>query len=158
MNVAVLLGKKLGIYLSAVFTAYLLASAAATQHVVTSLASMGVTVSLGERAAMTMRDIGGMAGMFLPVIAFGLLLAFLATALLCIWLGRWRRPLYVLAGFGALVTIHVAMNLAVGLTPVAAARTTAGLLTQGLAGAAGGWVYIRLNERIFPRNPFESVE
>ncbi len=158
MNVVVLLGKKLAIYLAAVVTAYILASAAATQHVAGRLAAMGVDAGVGERLGMTLADLAGMAGMFLPIIAFGLLIAFLVTALLCRWLPRWRTPLYLLAGATALVTIHLALHLALGLTPVAAARTGGGLLFQGIAGAISGYVYITLNRRVFRSSPFEIAE
>lgn len=153
MNVIRMLAKKLGIYLSAVLTAYLLASASATQSVVASLSSMGVPVGLGDRMAMTLGDFIGMAAMFLPLIAFALLIAFLFTALLCRWLDRWRTPLYLLAGATALVAMHLAMNLAFDLTPVAIARSTGGLLVQGIAGAAGGFVYVRLNSLLFGHSP-----
>ena len=62
------------------------------------------------------------------------------------------------AGAAALVCIHVTLNLALGLTPVAIARSPGGLLVQGLAGAAGGYVYTRLNARVFNRSPFEIAE
>ncbi|MEE4218099.1 MAG: hypothetical protein V2I48_10850 [Xanthomonadales bacterium] len=153
MNVIEMLAKKLGIYLAAVLTAYLLASASATQSVVASLSSMGVPVGLGDRVVMTLGDVVGMAGMFLPLVAFALLVAFLFTALLCRWLGRWRTPLYLLAGATALVAMHLAMNLAFDLTPVAIARSTFGLLVQGAAGAAGGFVYVRLNGLLFGHSP-----
>ena len=158
MNIVTMLAKKLGIYLAAVLTAYLLASATATQHVVASLSSMGVAIAAGDRLAMTLHDFSGMAVSLLPMVAFGLLAAFLVTALLCLWLGRWRTPLYVLAGATALTAIHVLMNQAFGLTPVAIARTGGGLLVQALAGAAGGYVYVRLNERFFRRSPFAVSE
>lgn len=158
MNVVILLGKKLGIYLSAVLAAYLLASITASQYVVASLDAMGVEVGFADRLSMTLADLAGMAGMFVPIIAFGLLVAFLVTALLCRWLGQWRTALYVLAGAAALVCIHVTLNLALGLTPVAIARSPGGLLVQGLAGAAGGYVYTRLNARVFNRSPFEIAE
>ena len=51
MNVAVLLTRKLGIYLFAVMVAYVLAVVTASQHVVSSLASMGVEVGLADRRA-----------------------------------------------------------------------------------------------------------
>jgi hypothetical protein len=136
--------RRLGIFLLAVVTAYVLASIAATQSVVASLAGMGVDVSLNDRLAMTARDIAGMANMFLPMVAFGLLCAFMTAALLCRWLSQWRTPLYVLAGAAGLLTIHLLLNLAFQITPVAAARSAVGLFFQVLAGAAGGWVYIRL--------------
>jgi hypothetical protein len=141
------LGTRLMIYLAAVLVAYLLATASATQSVISSLSGMGVELGLAERAAMTVRDIGGMAGMFLPMVAFGLLIAFMATALICRYLNQWRIPLYIIAGAAALVCIHLALNLAFGITPVAIARTAGGLLLQGAAGAAGGFTYVYLSRR-----------
>jgi hypothetical protein len=106
---------------------------------------MGVHVGLGDRLAMTLQDIGGMAGMFLPMVAFGLLIAFMASALICRYKNHWRLSLYVLAGATALVCIHLALNLAFGITPVAAARSAFGLALQAVAGAAGGLTYVLLS-------------
>jgi len=141
------LGIRLAIYLAAVVVAYLLASVVATQSVVSSLSGMGVDLSFAERATMTLRDIGGMAGMFLPMIAFGLLIAFMATALICHYWNQWRTPLYIIAGAAALVCVHLALNLAFCITPVAIARTTTGLGLQALAGAVGGYTYVYLSGR-----------
>jgi len=141
------LGTRLAIYLSAVAVSYLLASVTATQSVISSLSGMGVTLGFDERMAMTVRDISGMAGMFLPMVAFGLLIAFLVAALICRYRGQWRFPLYVLAGATSLVCIHLALNLAFGITPVAIARTTGGLLLQAAAGAAGGLTYVLLSRK-----------
>lgn len=141
------LGIRLAIYLSAVVVAYLLASIMATQSVISSLSGMGVDLSLAERAGMTLRDFGGMAGMFLPMIAFGLLIAFMATALICHYWNQWRTPLYIVAGAAALVCVHLALNLAFGIMPVAIARTTSGLGLQALAGAMGGYTYVYLSGR-----------
>ena len=141
------LGIRLAIYLSAVVAAYLLASIMATQSVISNLSGMGVGLSFAERVTMTLHDIGGMAGMFLPMIAFGLLIAFMETALICHYWNRWRTPLYIVAGAAALVCVHLALNLAFGITPVAIARTTTGLGLQALAGAVGGYAYVYLSDR-----------
>ena len=109
-----------------------------------SLAGMGVNVQPGVRIQMTLSDILGMANMFLPMVAFALLIAFMTAALLCRWLARWRLPLYALAGAAAVVMIHLVLNLAFGLTPIAIGRSAGGLALQGLAGAAGGICYILL--------------
>ncbi len=145
------LATRLAVYLSAVLVAYVLASVTSTQSVVSRLAGMGVTVSFADRAAMTLQDIGGMASMFLPMVAFAFLAAFLVTALLCRWWGKWRTPLYVLAGAVALVTIHLLLNISFQITPVAIARTWGGLLVQGLAGGIGGYTYVYLTKRFSPR-------
>ena len=76
-------------------------------------------------ATSILSAIVGMAGMFLPIIAFGLLIAFLVTALLCRWLPNHRTGLYVLAGAAALLCIHLTLHQVLGLTPVAAARSAA---------------------------------
>jgi hypothetical protein len=120
------LGTRLANYLAAVVVAYLLASITATQYVIASLGRMGVDVGLADLLTMTARDISGMAGMFLPLIAFALLV------------------LYVLAGATAMVAMHLSLNLALGLTPVAIAGSGGGLLLQALAGAAGGLTYVLL--------------
>ncbi len=133
--------RKLAAYLLAVIVAYILASITATQSVIAQLAEMGVDVNFADRLSMTLHDIAGMAGMFLPMIAAAFLAAFLVVALLCRWLGRRLIALYVLAGAVALIGIHLTLNLAVGITPIAIARTMGGLLIQGLAGAVGAYLY-----------------
>jgi hypothetical protein len=141
------LARRLGAWLLSVAVAYLLASIIATQSVVGALTRMGLDVPLGERLAMTGKDIIGMGGMFLPMVAFALLIAFMTAALLCRWLARWRLPLYLLAGAVAVACIHLGLHLAFGINPVAVARSTGGLLLQALAGAAGGFTYLSLTQR-----------
>ena len=133
--------RKLAAYLLAVIVAYTLASITATQSVIARLAEMGIDVNFADRLRMTLHDIAGMAGMFLPMIAAAFLAAFLMAALICRLLGRRPIALYILAGAVALIAIHLILNLAVGITPVAIARTMGGLLIQGLAGAVGAYLY-----------------
>jgi hypothetical protein len=139
--------KRLAIYLLAVVVAYLLASVTATQSVVSNLFEMGVTVGFSERLGMTIKDIAGMAGLFLPMIAAAFLAAFLIAAMICRWWPQWRTPLYIAAGAAGLITIHLTLNLALGITPIAIGRTTGGLLLQGLAGAAGGYIFLSLTQK-----------
>lgn len=144
------LAGRLAAYLAAVATAYVLATAGGTQFTVASLASMGVIVPPGDRLAMTAGDLAGMAGMFAPLVAFALLLALPAAALLARWLPGWRTALYLAAGGAALLAIHLGLQLAFGLTPVAAARSPGGLAWQALAGATGAYLYLRLVRRAGP--------
>jgi hypothetical protein len=144
-----LLLRRLIIYLLAVGVAYVLAVAAATQAVIASLDGMGIKIGFGEGLSMVAQDLAGMASMFLPMVAFGLLCAFMAAALLCRWLASWRIPLYILAGAAGIVTIHLLLHLAFQITPIAAARTPGGLALQALAGAAGGLAYISLRRSRF---------
>lgn len=145
------LGIRLAIYLVAVAITYVLAVITATQSVVSSLGSMGIPLSFAERISMTLNDIGGMAGMLLPMVAFGLLIAFMATALICRYLDQWRVPLYVIAGAAALLCMHLLLNLAFSITPVAIARSAGGLMIQAMAGAAGGLTYVLMSRARFAR-------
>lgn len=141
------LSVRLGIYLAAVAIAYALASLTATQAVVSRLAAMGVSVGWSERLDMSLRDLAGLAPLFLPMVAFALLVAFLGAALLCRYLPRWPYAVYFVAGASALVMIHLTLELALGLTPIAVARTAGGLAVQGLAGGIGACAYRYLVRR-----------
>ncbi len=135
--------RRIGSFVLAVAATYVLGVISASQHVAASLESMGAEVDFGTRLAMIGHDLGGMATSFLPMIVIGLLVAFAVAALLLRWLPRYRYLLYTLAGAAAVVTIHLALNAAFDITPVAVARSLGGLLVQGLCGAVGGYVYAR---------------
>jgi len=129
---------------AAVLLTYGLACLAATQSVAGRLAGMGIPVSFAERLQMSGQDLLGMVGLFLPLIAVGLLLAYLVAG----WLGR-RQPtrrtgLFMLAGAVAMLSIHLALRWSFDLDLIAVARTPLGLLSQALAGLAGGYFYTRL--------------
>lgn len=129
-----------------VISVYVLATLAATQSVINRLAGMGIPTSLAERLSMSAQDLLGMAGLYLPLIAVALLLAWPIAG----WLGRHspgkRTLLFVLAGATSMLCIHLALNWSFDITLVAVARTPLGLLSQALAGAAGGWLFTRLKK------------
>ena len=104
-------------------------------------------VGIGKRIAVTGHDLVGMAPTLLPLIAIGLLIAFLVTGLLCRWVPNARFGLYVLAGAIAVLGVHFSLYQVFDITLVAVARTTGGLVTQAAAGALGGYVFVRLSGR-----------
>ncbi|MEO0998330.1 MAG: hypothetical protein AAFX58_12510 [Pseudomonadota bacterium] len=128
-------------FLAAVLVGYTAAALAATQSVLARVHELGLPVGWGTRLDASMHDLAGMATSLLPLLAIAYLLAFAVAALLT---RRWpaaTRPLYVLAGAVALVTLHVALKLSFDITPVAQARSYGGLAIQALAGALGGAVF-----------------
>jgi hypothetical protein len=131
---------------AAVLLTYALASFAATQSVVNRLDGMGIPTSVAERLQMSGQDLLGMAGLFLPLIAVGLLLAFLVAGGLGRRNPQRRTGLFVLAGAMAMLSIHLALQWSFDITLIAVARTPLGLLSQVLAGAAGGYLYTRLKK------------
>ncbi len=128
----------------AVLLAYSLATLFATQSVISHLADMAIPLSLGERLQMTASDQLGMTGMYLPLIAVGMLIAMLVAGFLGRRSPQRRTPLFMLAGAVAMISIHLALNWSFDITLVAVARSPLGLLSQALAGAAGAYLFTRL--------------
>ncbi len=134
-------------WILAVLSAYGLAAVTATQSVLASLEAMGVHVERPDRIRATLADLVGLAPTLLPLVAGGFLVAMIVAALLARRLPRLRTPLLALAGGVTLVVIHLALKASLGVTPLPIARTLAGLLVQGLAGAIGGGVFAVLTRR-----------
>ncbi|MFW6093022.1 MAG: hypothetical protein ACODAC_03535 [Pseudomonadota bacterium] len=140
-----------GAYVAGVLVAYATAAMASTQWVLAELTGMGAPVGPAERLAATGHDLVGMASSYLPLIAVGLAIAFPVAAGVVRILPRLRPIGYPLAGGAAVLAIHVILNELLEITPIAAARTTAGLTVQALCGALGGWVFLRGLPRPAPR-------
>ena len=134
-------------FIAAVLACYVVASALSTQHVLGRVADMGLDVPLSVRLSSTAHDIVGMAPSFLPLIAIGCLIGFVVAALLARFAPGARTALYAAAGAVAVITIHLSLHAAFDIVPVASARTVAGLLGQGIAGALGGLTFSILTRR-----------
>jgi hypothetical protein len=131
-------------WLVATLVAYAAAAIAATQSVMTRLAEMNVPVGIDERLHTTGQDLIGMAPMFAPMIAGGFAIAFTVAALIVRRRPDWQWFGYPLAGGVAVLVIHLALQAAFQITPVAAARTAAGLAIQVACGVLGGWMFYRM--------------
>ncbi|MEJ8568070.1 hypothetical protein [Elongatibacter sediminis] len=134
-------------WMAAVVLAYLLAATFATGAVVLALRRLEVPLDPGTVFGMVLHDWAGMTGIFLPAVAIGLALALPVAAGLARHRPEWRIGLAVLAGAVALVAVHLILKASFGITPVAVARTIPGLLSQAVAGAAGGGLYAVLRLR-----------
>ena len=130
----------------AALLAYSLATLFATQSVISHLAELGVSLSLGERLQMSARDQLGMTGLYLPMIAVGMLIAMLVAGFLGRRNPQRRSLLFMLAGAVAMLSIHLALDWSFDITLIAVARSPIGLLSQALAGAAGGFLFTRLKK------------
>ncbi|WP_102795848.1 hypothetical protein [Bowmanella denitrificans] len=120
---------------------FTLASLMHSQFVLAGLAQQNITISFSDRYQMTLSDWWGLLPTYGAVIAIGLALAFLVVGLLRRHYMRLPAWLYALAGFVALLSIHLAMQPIMDITLIAGARGELGLLTQALAGLAGGWIF-----------------
>lgn len=143
-------GKRLAAFVVAAFVTYLIAAVSATASVMANLSEMGFSVSFGDRFATTLADLSGLLPAFLPLLSVALLLGFLVAGLIVRWQPGWRNFGYPLAGFAAVVVMHLTLKAVLGITPIAAAREVGGLLMQGIAGAAGGYAFFYLTSRLQP--------
>ncbi len=138
--------KTLAAYTWAVLVAYFLAVIFATQFVVASLIGMGIAVSWAQRLEMSFKDIVGMTGIFLPLVAVGFLIALGAAGILSRRNPTQRTFLFILAGALAMISIHLTLRYAFDVNLVAVARTLTGLFSQALAGAVGGYCFTRVKK------------
>lgn len=128
-------------FFPAVLIAYLLASVIFTQSILATVQSFGLDVTIAERIAATWHDIIGMSSSYLLLMLVAFVLGLPVAAALTRVLPNQRALLFTLAGFVAVVALHVIMKAALGVSGVAVTRTLAGLVGQGLAGAIGGYCY-----------------
>ena len=136
-----LAGRVFGSYVLAVLVAYVLGAMAATQSVLASLEAMGVVVSMGERLSTTGKDLIGMFPFYALIVAVAFAIALPVANLIAKYLPGWRAFGMVAAGVVALTLPHILMNELLEISPIAATRTTLGLLVQGLAGGVGGYAF-----------------
>ena len=132
-------------FFPAVILTYVLASILSTQIILGNLQGMGVDVSAMVRLATTFHDLVGLTSSYLVLILVAFVLGLPVAAGLTKLMPSYRLTLFVLAGFVAIVALHLIMKAVLGLSGIAATRTMAGLLSQGLAGAAGGYLYYHLS-------------
>lgn len=133
--------RKLIAYLLAVVVAYLLGAVLISQFNIFNVVSMGFSVSTEQRVSAALHDVFGMLSTYLPLISVAFLIAFLFTSFVLLRFVKCSGLLFVLAGFTAIVALHLVMGVVLGLTGLAPTRTLIGLLAQGCAGAVGGYVY-----------------
>ena len=142
------MGKTIGSFLLAVITAYLLGAIFVSQGNIAAVIALGFDISFAQRLDAAVHDMLNMTDIYLPLVAISLLLGLpVAYAIV-----RKRPHLsligYTLAGFVALLAIHLIIKAVVGISGVAPTRTLMGLLYQGIAGGVGGYLFYRLTTKL----------
>lgn len=120
-----------------------IASICSTQFVVAELQELGVIIPIDVRVSMTISDLSILQTLALVVVAC-FLIGFLLAGFAHRSLGGNRQLWYLVAGGCALISALLLISAVLQLMPIAGARTTLGLFTQFLAGAAGGLVFAKL--------------
>ena len=132
-------------FLVSISVTYILGSIFATQFILSNLLDFSFQLSLSDRLLATGQDIISLAGTYFPLVALALLISFVFASFLNRFGVLTRFYLLAVAGFFALICLHLIMKAVLGLTAIAATRTIAGLFSQGLAGAIGGICYAYLS-------------
>ena len=127
---------------------YLLGAIFVSQGNIAAVLALGFDVSFAQRLDAAVHDMLNMTDIYLPLVAISLVLGLpVAYAIV-----RKRPHLsligYTLAGFVALLAIHLIIKAVVGLSGVAPTRTLMGLLSQGIAGGVGGYLFYRLTTKL----------
>lgn len=135
-------------YLAAVTITSVAGSIVQTQFNLAALQGLGVSIPLDLRLHTTVQDLIGFAPLFAALVAAALLVAFVVTGLLLRWLPLPVISLHVLAGTAAMLALLLIMDAMLPVTPIAAARSTAGLLTMSLSGAPGGLLFAAIARRM----------
>ncbi len=131
-------------FIVAVLVTYIAGTMFISQVNLASIIELGMAVDISVRIDAALHDLTHMYDIYLPVVAVALLIAFSVAAGIIKFVPDLRFLGYVLAGFVGLVAIHVILKMVLGMTGIAATRSLVGLLLQGVAGAAGGWMFQRL--------------
>lgn len=140
-------------YLIAGAVTFAAASFAHTQMVLNELTAMGAPVGFDLRLTQSVADMVGLLvsgsppGIFLLIIAIGLLVAFVAAGLVARLAPGLRWFVFMVAGAVAMFAIFTALKSSLGTVGLFGARGTLGLILQMAAGALGGLVFVRLKPR-----------
>ena len=129
--------------ISAALLTSVLGSIFSTQSVISSLQSINVDVPVATRVSMTVNDFGILTALA-PITATCFIIGFIVAALCYRFLGGNRLAWYTFAVAVALMATLLLIKAVVLVTPIAGARTMLGLLSFGLAGAVGGFVYAKM--------------
>lgn len=138
------LGIRLGAFIVALLSLVILGSFFHTQFVLSAL-PVPTPVSFSDNMSTTLSDILGLAPLYGAIMGAGLLIAFLIAMYVTKLAPSLRWLVYLVAGFVAVIAALLIMKAVFGLMPIAGARSMAGLLMQGVAGAVAGYVFTRLN-------------
>ena len=139
----------------AVLSSYLAGAVLISQGNISRITDLGFEITLTQRLDSAGHDIMNMYGIYLPLIAIALLIAFVVAALVIRRLPHLRLLGYTLACFFGMIAIHVLLKQVVGISGIAPARTLLGLFAQGLAGALGGYCFYWVTQP-FSSNRVES--
>ena len=134
-------------FITAVLSTSVLASFFSTQSVIASLQAVGADVSFGTRLTMTLNDLKILQALA-PITSVCLLIGFSVATACNKYLINHRIAWFIVAGACAFISTLLLLNWFFQLMPIAGARSLLGLTFQGLAGAIGGYLFVKTTTHI----------
>ncbi len=136
--------KRVIAFVAAVLAAYFLAVLMYTQLNLANVVEMGLTVTMADRVSAALHDLWSM-NLLLVLLVVAFAIAFAVTHFVLRLLPQLRFIGYILAGALAIYVLDYSLFKVMGdMHVLAVTRTTVGTLAMCLAGAVGGYVFVRL--------------
>ena len=142
--------KRILAFVAASLGGYTTAVLAYSQLNLSNLTDLGVAVGLGDRFTTFAYDLLSMTSVYLPIMSVALLVAFLFATLVLRWVPQLRAIAYILAGAVGMLALILFFKFSMGTNPIAVTRTVVGIVSQCLAGAVAGIIYVRLSSILSP--------
>lgn len=133
-------------FLLATVVTAIFACIAQTQMVLHELSQLEVQISLSKRLYMSWQDLAGLLPSYGSIILLGLAIGFGATNLIRRYTSIKSSNLYIFAGGAVMAVILIAMQPVLGVTLIAGARSSVGIILQIIAGMIGGFCFMSLRK------------
>ncbi|PHS16837.1 MAG: hypothetical protein COA86_11265 [Kangiella sp.] len=119
-------------------------SLVSTQLVLAEVSSFGMTVSFTDRLMTTALDLFGLGVTLLVLIAPSFLVGFVIANYAHRFIGGNRQLWYSFAGFSSFPMTLYSIKFFMGVTLLASARTSFGMLLAGICCMVAGWLFAKL--------------
>jgi hypothetical protein len=137
--------KTILLFIGAVLLASLLTSLVSTQIVIAELNNFGIRVSLTDRLCATVKDLYGLGVSLFVMITPGFLIGFIIAKYAHHLLGGNRTLWYITAGFSTFPITLLLIKYFMGVTLLASARTSFGMLLVACCCMLGGWMFANVS-------------
>ncbi|NVK24302.1 MAG: hypothetical protein HWE10_05195 [Gammaproteobacteria bacterium] len=141
------LSRVLPSFLVAWLISFTLASLFHSQYVVNQLVNVDIDVTILQRLNLMWDDWVGLLPTYGSIIAIAFIIAFSIATWLLNKLPQFRYLIFILAGIIAFLTVLLSLNSVMNMHLIAGSRGW-GFYTQLLAGALGGYSYIKLSNKL----------
>ena len=133
--------KTIGLFIASVSIAAAMTSLVSTQLVLADLNDFGISVSLVDRIVATATDLLGLGITLVVLIAPSYLIGFTIAKYAHKFIGGNRKLWYAAAGFSSFPITLFLIKYFMGVTLLASARTSWGMLLAGLCCMLAGWLF-----------------